>query len=72
MSSMVDAVVMPVLGMATSGADLSTLAVQTGTGPDRDARRSAAAAAPGSAAGGDPGPAEAAARDLLKQQRGTA
>ena len=32
-SSMVDALVMPLLGMATSGADFSTLAVQIGTSP---------------------------------------
>jgi large conductance mechanosensitive channel len=32
-SSLVDAVVMPVLGVLTSGADFSTLAVQIGTSP---------------------------------------
>jgi large conductance mechanosensitive channel len=32
-SALVDAVVMPVLGLVTSGADFSTLAVQIGTSP---------------------------------------
>lgn len=32
-SSLVDAIVMPVLGMLTSGADFSTLAAQIGTSP---------------------------------------
>ncbi len=32
-SSLVDAIVMPVLGMLTSGANFSTLAVQIGTSP---------------------------------------
>jgi large conductance mechanosensitive channel len=32
-SSLVDAVVMPVLGLVTSGADFSTLAIQIGTSP---------------------------------------
>jgi large conductance mechanosensitive channel len=32
-SSLVDAIVMPVLGLITSGADFSTLAVQIGTSP---------------------------------------
>jgi large conductance mechanosensitive channel len=35
-SSLVDAVVMPVLGIATGGADFSTLALEIGTSPKGD------------------------------------